>query len=78
MPESPEMPHPLLDAHELAEPVDAYLRRTGRVLRIFDRQDSECVSYGVEIYGSAARRAALCDLDEHRSAPFTIESNRHE
>jgi serine/threonine-protein kinase len=41
--------HPLLDVREIAEPVDAYLRRIGRVFRVFDRQDSECVSYGVEL-----------------------------
>jgi serine/threonine protein kinase len=45
------VPHPLLDAGELGEPIEAYLRRTGRVFRVFDRQDSECVSYGVELEG---------------------------
>jgi serine/threonine protein kinase len=41
--------HPLLDVHALREPVDAYLRSIGRVFRVFDQQDSGCVSYGVEI-----------------------------
>jgi serine/threonine-protein kinase len=45
------VPHPLLDARELGEPVDAYLGRIGRVFRVFDRQDSGCVSYGVEVAG---------------------------
>ncbi len=47
----PAVPHPLLDVRELGEPADAYLRRIGSVFRVFDRQDSDCVSYGVEIAG---------------------------
>lgn len=45
------MPHPLLDAHEIGDDIGAYLRRIGRVFRVFDRQDSGCVSYSVEIAG---------------------------
>jgi len=45
------VPHPLLETSALDEPVDAYLRRLGRVFRVFDRQDSGCVSYGVELAG---------------------------
>jgi serine/threonine-protein kinase len=54
--------HPLLDVRSLAAPLDqrsgagpgieAYLRRIGHVFRVFDRQDSDCVSYGVEVAGS--------------------------
>jgi serine/threonine-protein kinase len=43
------VPHPLLDAQEIDGDVGAYLRRIGRVFRVFDRQDSGYVSYGVEL-----------------------------
>jgi hypothetical protein len=54
--------HPLLDVRSLAAPpderrggagpgIEAYLRRVGHVFCVFDRQDSDCVSYGVEVAG---------------------------
>ncbi len=44
-------PHPLLDVCAIHQPIEAYLGRIGRVFRVFDRQDSGCVSYGVEVAG---------------------------
>lgn len=44
-----EVAHPLLDAHDLRGPIESHLRAIGRVFRVFDHQDSGCVSYGVAI-----------------------------
>lgn len=44
------MGHPLLDIAS-AQPVEPYLRQIGEVFRVFDRQDSGCVGYGVAVAG---------------------------
>ena len=44
-------PHPLLNAARIDGALRDYLRQIGDIFRIFDRQDSGCVSYGVRIDG---------------------------
>lgn len=44
------MTHPLLDLTTVAE-IEPYLRRTTEVFRVFDQQDSGCVSFGVRAGG---------------------------
>ncbi|WP_215455656.1 serine/threonine protein kinase [Streptomyces sp. ATCC 21386] len=41
--------HPLLDVNRVDGPLAAYLSRTGDVFRVFGKQDSGCVAYGVHL-----------------------------
>lgn len=41
--------HPLLGVDCVEGPLGAYLRRVGDVFRVFEKQDSGCVAYGVRL-----------------------------
>ncbi|QYX79846.1 serine/threonine protein kinase [Streptomyces akebiae] len=41
--------HPLLNVDRVEEPLGAYLARIGDVFRVFGKQDSGCVAYGVRL-----------------------------
>jgi serine/threonine protein kinase, bacterial len=41
----------LLSVKQIKEDVPAYLNRIGEVFRVFDKQDSGCISYGVVVEG---------------------------
>ncbi len=45
------MNHPLLDVRQLAGDLSSYLAEIGTVFRVFDRQDSGCISYGLHAAG---------------------------
>lgn len=51
-----EASHPLLGVDRIEGPAVAYLRGAGEVFRVFEKQDSGCVSYGVRLPGRAGER----------------------
>ncbi len=44
-------PHPLLDVRQLAGDLRSYLAEIGTLFRVFDQQDSGCISYGLHAAG---------------------------
>lgn len=44
-------PNPLFQIEQTSEEIERFLQEFGKVFKVFDKQDSGCISYGVEVNG---------------------------